>query len=97
MWRAMQAGEGWGLTRFNAGVSRARFGFTFPRARRYHFAMDDLLDTEGSALPSAWAAALERGETDIDAGRIVPGDRILREMAAAIADMEARPAVVEPR
>jgi predicted transcriptional regulator len=59
--------------------------------------MDDLLDTEGSALPSAWAAALERGETDIDAGRIVPGDRILREMAAAIADMEARPAVVEPR
>jgi hypothetical protein len=35
-------------------------------------------------------AALDRGDADIEAGRIVPGETVMAELRASIARMEAK-------
>ena len=49
------------------------------------------MDTANVAsAPAEWLAVIEEGEADLAAGRIVPGDVVMRELAEALARTEAK-------
>ena len=50
--------------------------------------MDDT-PTRGRSAPAEWLEAIAEGEADLAAGRIVPGEQVMRELREALARMEA--------
>ena len=42
-----------------------------------------------ASVPAAWLEAIAEGEADLAAGRIVPGDEIMRELRESLARLEA--------
>ncbi|WP_284943688.1 hypothetical protein [Acidisoma cladoniae] len=47
--------------------------------------------------PADWLAIIERSDADLAAGRIVPGDVVMREFAETLARMEAKAAAATRR
>ena len=56
----------------------------------------DYTPARNRAAPLAWLEAIAEGETDLDAGRIVPGDLIMRELRDSLARLEAPDAEPSP-
>jgi len=48
--------------------------------------------TQRTAAPPEWLEALAKTETDLAAGRIVPGEEIMRELRESLARLEAKAA-----
>ena len=47
-------------------------------------------DTPHHAIvPAAWLEAIAEGEADLAAGRIVPGDEIMRELRESLARLDS--------
>jgi predicted transcriptional regulator len=42
-----------------------------------------------ASVPAGWLEAIAEGEADLAAGRIVPGDEIMRELRESLARLEA--------
>ncbi len=63
--------------------------------RTYLPAMDD---TPSPAIaPPGWLEALAESEADLCAGRIVPGETVLRDLRESLARLEAKQAARKPR
>ena len=60
----------------------------FRAAIRYPLDMDDTPLRRRSA-PAEWLEAIAKAEADLAAGRIVPGEQILRELRERLARLEA--------
>jgi predicted transcriptional regulator len=50
--------------------------------------MDDT-PTRARSAPAEWLEAIADGEADLAAGRIVPGEQIMRELRESLARLEA--------
>jgi hypothetical protein len=48
--------------------------------------MDDMLNP----VPAGWLEALAESEADLAAGRVVPGDLIMRDLRDSLAQLEAK-------
>jgi hypothetical protein len=55
------------------------------------------MDTDAHPAPADWLAIIERSDADLVAGRIVPGDVVMREFAETLARMEAKVAAATRR
>ncbi len=64
---------------------------------RYHRSMDDTADRATNAAPAGWLEALARSEADRAAGRLVPGEAVMRRLRQTIAEMEAEEAKLAAR
>lgn len=53
--------------------------------------------TQRSATPAEWLEALAESEADLAAGRIVPGEEVMRELRESLARLEARAAGASQR
>jgi hypothetical protein len=47
--------------------------------------------------PAGWLEALAESEADLAAGRIVPGDEVMRDLTESLARLEARAAAKKAR
>lgn len=54
----------------------------------YPLCMDDI-PTRSQSAPAEWLEAIAEAEADLAAGRIVPGEQILRGLRESLARLEA--------
>ncbi len=50
-----------------------------------------MTDTDPTAAPADWPEILAESEADVAAGRIVPGEQVLRELREGLSRLEAEP------
>jgi len=57
--------------------------------------MDD--HPNSTVAPAGWLEVLAESEADVAAGRIVPGDVVMRDLRESLARLEAKAAARKPR